>query len=139
MEVLMSRSIFELQDTIAQRYRHAPTIIEASQTMNLALKNMGWKIMCLRHQRAASSMGCLLILLLGAMMTCHMQGRTPLVIYFWSFSLAAIAVIITRSSDNMVKDQELPMFLSVLLIWSGNLLLFGILTGLGWRLSKPQN
>ncbi|MBL4700958.1 MAG: LptF/LptG family permease [Phycisphaeraceae bacterium] len=139
MQVLMSRSIFELQDTIAQRYHDAPTIVEASQTMNTALVDMGWEIMCLRHQRAASSMGCLLILLLGAMMTCHMQGRTPLVIYFWSFSLAAIAVILTRSSGNMVKDQELPLFLSVLLIWSGNLLLLGILTGLSWRLSKPRN
>lgn len=138
MEVLMSRSVFELEDVVAQRYSNDRTIVQTAQQMHRALSDMGWDIMALRHQRAASSMGCFLILLLGAMMTCYMQGRTPLVIYFWSFALAAVAVIITRSSENMIKSQELPMYVSAAIIWSGNLLILAVMFALGSKLSKPR-
>lgn len=138
MDVLMSRSVFELQETVSQRYSNDPEVVGIAQHLHDRLVKMGWNIMTLRHQRAASSMGCLLILLLGAMMTCYMQGRTPLVIYFWSFSLAAIAVIITRSSENIIDDPELPMFVSAILIWSSNLLVLGVLVGLGIKISKPR-
>lgn len=138
MDVLMSRSVFELEDVVAQRYSHDRQIIGAAEQMHLALADMGWDIMALRHQRAASSMGCFLILFLGALMTCYMQGRTPLVIYFWSFALAALAVIITRSSENVIKSQELPMFLSAGLIWSGNLMVLIVMMVLGSKISKPR-
>ncbi len=138
MEVLMDRNVFELEEAVLQRYSNDQTIIDTAQNLHNALSEMGWEIMALRHQRAASSMGCFLILLLGAMMTCYMQGRTPLVIYFWSFALAAVAVIITRSSENMIKTQELPIFISAAIIWSGNLLTLIVLMVLGSKLSKPR-
>lgn len=138
MDVLMKRSIFELQDIVSQRYGNDSEVVYIAQAVHAELVKMGWNIMTLRHQRAASSMGCLLVLLLGAMMTCYMQGRTPLVVYFWSFSLAAIAVIITRSSENIIDDPELSRFISTTLIWSGNLLVLGILCALGMKISKPR-
>lgn len=138
MDVLMSSSVFELEDTVAHRYGNDRNVVEAAQLMHTALMDMGWEIMALRHQRAASSMGCFLILLLGAMMTCYMQGRTPLVIYFWSFALAAVAVIITRSSDNMIKNQDMNLLLSALIIWSGNLIILAVMFALGSKLSKPR-
>ncbi|HAI13737.1 MAG TPA: hypothetical protein DCM28_18670 [Phycisphaerales bacterium] len=138
MQVLMSRSVFELEDVVAQRYSQDRVVVESAHKMHTALTDMGWDIMALRHQRAASSMGCFLILLLGAMMTCYMQGRTPLVVYFWSFALAAVAVIITRSSENMIKGQEMNMFFSALLIWSGNLLILCLMLFLGSKISKPR-
>jgi lipopolysaccharide export system permease protein len=138
MDVLMQRSVFDLEDAVAQRYAHDKIVMQAAQQMHEGLVNMGWEIMALRHQRAASSMGCLLILLLGAMMTCHMQGRTPLVVYFWSFALATVAVIITRSSENMVDPKTMPMFVSALVIWSGNLVVLAVMVGLGMKISKPR-
>jgi hypothetical protein len=123
---------------VLQRYAQDKIILDSGQQLHDALSEMGWEIMALRHQRTASSMGCFLILLLGGMMTCYMQGRTPLVIYFWSFALAAIAVIITRSSENMIKTQELPVVLSAAIIWSGNVLTMVVLMILGSKLSKPR-
>ena len=83
------------------------------------------------HERFASSVSASLVLLLGALMSLNLAGRMPLVVYFWSFLVATLAVVLARAGETVAISQALPM-IGMLGMWSGNLLLVIALAAL-WR------
>lgn len=88
------------------------------------------------HARAASSIACLLLLLMGTLISMLCRGSLPLVVFFWSFLLAIVSIVIMTSGQNMAKDIEIPMALSLAVLWSGNLLLVVVLGVVYCRLAK---
>jgi lipopolysaccharide export LptBFGC system permease protein LptF len=88
------------------------------------------------HERAASSVGCMLILLLGAMLSLKFRGGTPLVVYFWTFLLAATVVIINRSGLNFAREPSVHLATGLLVLWSGNLAIAALLAVTYHRITR---
>ena len=88
------------------------------------------------HERAALAVGCMLMVVLGAVLSMKLQRRTVLGVYFWTFLLAAAAVIVTRSGGQLVSIEQLPFGVGAGVIWSGNLLVAAAILTSYWRLEK---
>jgi hypothetical protein len=82
------------------------------------------------------SVASALVLILGAVLSLRLEGRMPLVVYFWSFSLAAAAVMISRSGDNILSDPKYAQSVGALVIWSGNLLLAAAIGAVTWQIKR---
>lgn len=89
-------------------------------------------IMGQRHERAAAAVSCSLLLLLGAVLSIRLKGQSPLVVYFWSFLLAIVTLIIINSGVNLAGDTPATLTLGMTVVWSGNALLLAVLL-LGYR------
>jgi lipopolysaccharide export LptBFGC system permease protein LptF len=89
------------------------------------------------HERAASAVSCLLVLLMGAVLSIKLRDRMPLVIYFWVFLMALIAVVITNSGEKLAQSgSSNAMGMALLVIWLGNVIL-AVTLGLNfWKLSR---
>ncbi len=73
------------------------------------------------HERAATSIACFLLLLLGAVLSLMNRDQLPLVVYFWSFLLAIVTIILVNSGFAVARDIDRPLWLGLGLLWSGNI------------------
>lgn len=89
-----------------------------------------------RHERAASAVSCSLLLLLGSVLSIRLKGQSPLVVYFWSFLLAIITLIIISSGLNLAGDTPASVVLGMSVVWSGNALLLVVLLHSYHKLSR---
>ncbi len=88
------------------------------------------------HIRGASAVTCLLVLVLGAVLSMRLRGRSPLVVFFWSFMLTLAVVILTHTGRTVVMDNRLPMTIGAAAIWLGNAALLGVTTWQFLRLRR---
>ncbi|MBB6431070.1 LptF/LptG family permease [Algisphaera agarilytica] len=80
-----------------------------------------------RHERAASAVSCSLLLLLGSVLSIRLNGQSPLVVYFWSFLLAIVTLIIINSGLNLAAGSKGSLVVGMSVVWSGNALLLVVL------------
>jgi len=104
----------------------------AASGLRYMINRLFRKVVAQLHERAAQSTACLLVLLLGAVLSMLMVGNMALVVYFWSFLPAIVVVIITHSGENVATDPDVSRALGLTVMWSGNLLLAGAV-GLVYR------
>ncbi|MCX5659918.1 MAG: LptF/LptG family permease [Planctomycetota bacterium] len=113
-----------------------PAANTAAMRLREEISLLGRKIVGRLHGNAASALGCELVLLLGAILSLHMRGTMPLVVYFWSFLLATAAVVIARSGENIASESVRLLIPGIIVIWAGNMLLTAILGSLMFKLSR---
>lgn len=97
------------------------------------------------HARAASAVACLLLLLLGALMALRLRGRTALVVFFWSFLLAILTLLMVYAGQNLAGDLD-PKYLregvntdhllGLAVLWGGNLITLFFITRLYLKVSR---
>jgi len=113
----------------AQGYPDQQDIQDAAIDLEGILRKLRCKILAQVHERLALAVASLLVLMLGAVLSMKLQGTTPLVVYFWSFLMASVAVFVTRSGVNVASDPDYSLSLGLLVIWLGNVALFVVLMG----------
>jgi len=84
-------------------------------------------ILAERNQRAASAVSCALLILLGAVLSIHLRGQAPLTVYFWSFLLAIITLIVISTGVNVAGGTDSPLGVGLAVMWSGNALLLSVI------------
>ncbi|MEM9789828.1 MAG: LptF/LptG family permease [Planctomycetota bacterium] len=95
-------------------------VTEAAQRMVDRTLLLGRRILGHVNERAASSVACLLLMLMGALLAILNRGQLPLVVYFWSF-LAAIAVVVVINIGQRQTGTEGGWLIGGLaVLWSGN-------------------
>ena len=100
------------------------------------IAKLGRRINARLHERASSALGCMTVLMLGAVMSLHLRGSTPLVVYFWTFLLATVAIIISRSGENIVTANDKHIVAGLIVIWCGNAINALVTAGVYWKLSR---
>ena len=115
-------------------YNKISTIISARTSLADEIVHLGNKIMSQLNQRAANAVACLLLLLLGGVLSIQLKGQMPLVVYFWSFLLAIISIVIIYTGGNMASNAECTLSVGLLILWTGNLMLLAVLFALFYRL-----
>ena len=85
-------------------------------------------------RRYALSVTALLLLVLGATLAMWLRHSTPLVVYIWAFFPSVVDMILIASGDHTARAGQLTGGLIVM--WSGNALLFGALLYVYRRLAR---
>lgn len=133
---LKSQSTFDVLEQAFTKFKGVDSVANGAKFVQTEIIRLGRKTVALLHQRAASAVGCMLVLMLGALLSMHLKGSMPLVIYLWTFGLCAAAVIIARGGENVLSDPSHARLAGILAVWSGNLLVAGALAVTGWRLTR---
>jgi lipopolysaccharide export LptBFGC system permease protein LptF len=131
---LVQMSTPALRQFALEQHRHDKALQKPVTVLNKAISRLGLRVTAQLHQRAASAVACTFVLLLGALLSLKLQGRMPLVVYFWSFLMAAGAVIIIQGGGQIVTDGSLAAGLAVL--WAGNLLLLSVCSVVYFKLAR---
>ena len=123
---------------MAQRpaYADSPQVTEVGFTLRDKIESLRRRITGQRHERAASAVSCMLLLLLGAVLSIRLRGQTPLVVYFWSFLLAIVTIVITSSGQNVAGATATPLPLGLAVLWSGNALLLVVVLSVYRKLAR---
>jgi lipopolysaccharide export LptBFGC system permease protein LptF len=74
------------------------------------------EILSKRHERLAMSMGCLVMVVLGAVMALRLRESLPLTIYLWAFFPALGAVLTVSAGQQLTHEHGIP---GLLLMWGG--------------------
>ncbi|MCE9591932.1 MAG: LptF/LptG family permease [Planctomycetes bacterium] len=116
---------------------HLSTPVQISaDALELSIAKLRRRIIVQVHERAASAVSCALVLLMGAVLSMRMRGGLPLVVYFWSFMLALLAVIIGRSGGNLTGNPSAGLIWGLLAMWVGNIIIGVVFTGVYLKLVK---
>ena len=133
---LRNRPLLELLPTVRARYEQVPEIKRIAARATSKVRRLMYLSLSQIHERASLAVGCLLTVVLGAVLSIKLRGSMPLVVYFWTFVLAAAAVIVTRSGDQLIGATHLPFAVGVAVTWAGNLLVVAAILASYWRLEK---
>ena len=133
---LRNRPLLELLPTVMARYEQVPEIKHVVARARKQVDRLMRLTIAQIHERASLAVGCLLTVVLGAVLSIKLRGSAPLVVYFWTFLLAASAVIVTRSGDQLIGGTGLPFGIGVAVTWTGNLLIVAAILASYWRLEK---
>ena len=117
-------------------YNTSQQVSDTEVLLARSILNTNRRIKGQLHARAASSIAFLLLLLMGTLISMLCRGSLPLVVFFWSFLLAIVSIVIMSSGQNMAKDIEIPLALSLSILWSGNLMLAVVLGVVYCRLAR---
>ncbi|MEX2671973.1 MAG: LptF/LptG family permease [Phycisphaeraceae bacterium] len=119
-------------------YHDAPGVAEAAGDLQDRTVELMYEITALIHDRAASAVACLLLTLLGAVLSIHLKGQMTLVVYFWSFLLAIITILLVYAGENVATSSPRPLYLylGLSLLWSGNVLLAVVIGWVYCRLAR---
>ena len=133
---LRAQPLRALLATAPSRYRGAQAVASAAEHAEAQIEHLMRKVRAESHERASLAVGCSLLVVLGAVLALKLQRRTALGVYFWTFLMAAVALIVTRSGEHLVTVPGLPFGVGAAVIWSGNLLVAGAILTSYWRLEK---
>ncbi|MEM1109567.1 MAG: LptF/LptG family permease [Planctomycetota bacterium] len=116
-----------LREAGGDAYAASESVGSSVNAMEKVLASLQRNITGQRHERAATAVSCAMLLLLGSILSIRLKGQAPLVVYFWSFLLAIVTLIIISSGLNLADDLSKPAALGMGVVWSGNGLLLIVL------------
>ena len=100
------------------------------------IERMARRIMAQMHMRASHSVSCLVVILLGALLSLRYRGRMPLAVYFWSFMLTMMIMISTLSGETLLKELKLDPGVGITMVWTGNVVVIMIITHAWWLVRR---
>lgn len=135
---LNTMSSAELGDLSEQQpYYGSVDVREAKARLAHEMMSLSLKISGQAHTRAASAVACLLLIVLGAVLAIRLKGRMPLVVFFWSFLLALLTLLMIYTGQNMATslDEDFlttggpnwGQMVGLGILWAGNLLTLTII------------
>jgi lipopolysaccharide export system permease protein len=115
---LLKLSSRELLDKVAKDPVLAgdPFITGPARDLEKRIRKLNREIISKRHERAAISISCMIMVIAGALSAMRLASSMPLTVYLWSFFPALISVI-TVSAGQQVTHQAGVGGLAIL--WSG--------------------
>jgi len=109
-------------------YADVSEVRQGGRLLRDQLLGLAHEVQAVKHERAASAVACVLLLVLGAVLSMQLRGQMPLVVYLWSFLLAIMTLIVINSGEQMAESTHYAVAGSLIVLWSGNLAL-AIITG----------
>jgi len=123
LEPLVRFTSSQLMGVAYRSYRDVSSVSHATVMLRNMILHLFRRVVAHLNERAALAVACLLMLLLGAVVSMKIGGGMPLVTYFWSFMSAVVVVIISHSGENLAGQLEVSRAVGLSVIWLGDLLL----------------
>ncbi len=119
-ENIDKQPIAALEAYAAPHLSRSKHVDNALESLNKNIRRLGRKIVSQLHERAASAVNCLMLLVFGATLAMKLKGHLPLAVFIWSFMLAIVSIMLIHTGENISVDGSggIPVGLGVL--WSGN-------------------
>lgn len=122
---LQSQPARELVQT-ARQYGDDASLRRLDQAISAEVVRLLRNIVARIHERAAMSVSCLVMMLLGSILAITMRHALPLTVYFWSFIPAILGLVVISSGADVVNDVSQfghADVLGLIVMWSGNLVM----------------
>ncbi|MDH3584787.1 MAG: LptF/LptG family permease [Phycisphaerae bacterium] len=119
---LARQEIPELLQLATKNQGHAP-VKPLVAGLQKRMANLIRDITSRLHERAAMAMNCLLVLLLGAVMSMLLRHQIPLAIFFWCFAPTVVAFLTITSGQTLIGRSDLGAWIGMTMTWSGNVAL----------------
>ncbi len=110
----------QLNELARKHYTRSANVTQAGLGLQRNIQKLGRKIVSQLHERAASAITCLMLLVFGAVLAIHLRGQLPLVVFFWSFLLAIVSIIIIHTGQSLAATGRMPVAGGLAVLWSGN-------------------
>ncbi|MHB1157285.1 MAG: LptF/LptG family permease [Phycisphaerales bacterium] len=112
--------------------------VRLAQTLQGQINELRRVISSVVNERAAMAVCTLLVMLLGGSMSMWLRRQTPLMIFFWCFLPAILAILMVSGAKNMIKADAVGLgpWFNAMMIWSGNLFLIAVIGGVYRKLAK---
>ncbi len=117
---LKDRPINDLIDTAGQHLTLSKNVESARLKLDTEIQKLGRKIVAQLHERAASAITCLILLVFGAVLAIHLKGQMPLVVFFWSFLLAVVSIIVISTGQTLAVTKQSTVISGLAVLWAGN-------------------
>jgi lipopolysaccharide export system permease protein len=98
----------------------APSVRERMTALTGRIEDLLSAIDAQLHGRAAMAVNCMLVLILGVVMSALLRGRVPLAIFFWCFVPTVAAFLTITSGQNMIESSQFHPAFGQAMTWSGN-------------------
>jgi len=127
---------FDLLDRAAAR--DEPEVAAQAGRVVALINKIRERIATAVHERAAMSVCTLLVMLMGGAMAMLLRQQVPLVIFFWCFLPAIVAIFMVNSGKNLIKADSVGLgdWFGAAMIWSGNVFLLLIIAAIYRRLCR---
>jgi lipopolysaccharide export LptBFGC system permease protein LptF len=114
--------------------RKERTVLRAAARMANEINELRDQISTAVHERGAMAVCALLVMLLGGAMAMLLRNQVPLVIFFWCFLPAIVAIFMVSGGKNLIRADGIGLgdWFNAVMIWSGNVMLL-VVVGLIYR------
>lgn len=87
------------------------------------------EILLTANERAAGAVSLVMMMLLGGLMAMANRGKQPLVIFFWSFLPAIVAMFLIAGARNLIQAGAFGLgpWFNAAAVWAGNVLLLALI------------
>ncbi|QNN22607.1 LptF/LptG family permease [Planctomycetales bacterium ZRK34] len=120
----------------AAGYEDAPAVELYRKSMVRVIGGLMREVTSRLHERAAMAVNCLLVALLGAVMSMLLRQQTPLAIFFWCFMPTIVAFLTISSGQNMIGWHDTPIAIGMAMAWAGNVGLIMMIVWIYMRLCR---
>jgi len=101
-------------------YASEPGVRGAYNGLRDSLQSLTRRIVSQLHERATSAVSCLVLCVIGALMSIRMKDALPLVVYFWTFAMAIITLVMSGGGENIATSNDHALVLGLGVMWAGN-------------------
>ena len=115
------KPIEELLSAAGQHLTLSKNVETAKIGLDRNLLKLNRKIIAQLHERAASAITCLILLVFGAVLAIHLKGQMPLVVFFWSFLLAVASIIVINTGQTLAIAKQSTVISGLTVLWAGNI------------------
>ncbi len=119
-DAILGQPMSVLQQAAGVHYGKSRNVDAAGKELDRNILKLGRKIVSQLHERAASALTCLMLLVFGAVLAMHLKGHMPLVVFFWSFMLAIVSIIIINTGQNLAASTRVTVPAGLAVLWAGN-------------------
>lgn len=118
---LETRPIEDLLAVADHHFTRSKNVDDARIGLDKNIQKLGRKIISQLHERAASAITCLILLVFGSVLAIHLKGQMPLVVFFWSFLLAIVSIIVIHTGQDLAVTQRASVVGGLTVLWAGNI------------------
>lgn len=131
--------------SMKQARSDAPTVLRAREMLRYNIIQLKYMIDAELYTRFASALATPLLLMLGGLLAVRLRDRLPLAVFFWSFMLAVITLIMIKTGGSMAERYTLEQFaqgaktdrlIGVGVLWGGNLMLLLVCARLYLKIAR---
>ena len=109
-----------LEQIAEHHYHRSRNVSNAKAGLDRNVHKLGRKILSQLHERAASAITCMMLLIFGALLAIHLKGQMPLTVFFWSFLLAIVSIIVISTGQNLAITERTSVATGMAVLWAGN-------------------
>jgi lipopolysaccharide export LptBFGC system permease protein LptF len=109
-------------------------ITKSGERIERARRELRWDIDARIQQRLAQSLMAPFLLLLGAVLAVTMKTSVPLVVYLVAFLPSIVAILLISTGEQELREG--PNVIRELVLWSGNVLLLGVVVLVWMRMRR---